>query len=289
MSDNQQTQDASVDPQAAAGSSLVHCKVDPFRRELASTFNEDAELYDRSRPRYTPALFHDLATLAGLGPDSRVLEIGCATGQATVPLAKLGCSILAVELGDNLAEVARRNLSKFPKATVIVSPFEDWPLPAEPFDLVVAATSFHFINENIRTPKAADALREGGSLAVISTTHIRGGTQDFFDDVDRVYKRLKLGPPEYVCPAASDIPQIPTEFEKSKRFGPVTFHRHEWEVTYTTQQYLDVIATYSSHRILSRDVAAELESFLVALLNGKYGGRIVKRYMAQIAIARKQD
>jgi tRNA G46 methylase TrmB len=59
------------------------------------TNQQDAELYDRSRPRYTLALFDDLATRAGLGPDSRVFEIGCATGQATVPIAKLGCSIVA--------------------------------------------------------------------------------------------------------------------------------------------------------------------------------------------------
>lgn len=55
---------------------------------LREIFNEAAELYDRVRPGYPPRLFDDLAELAGLGSGSRVLEIGCGTGQATVPLAE---------------------------------------------------------------------------------------------------------------------------------------------------------------------------------------------------------
>lgn len=31
----------------------------------------------------------------GLGPGARVLEIGCGTGQATVPLAERGCELVA--------------------------------------------------------------------------------------------------------------------------------------------------------------------------------------------------
>jgi protein-L-isoaspartate O-methyltransferase len=81
------------------------------RREA---FDEVADLYDRARPGYPPALVADLAQLAALGPDSRVLEIGCGTGQLTAALAALGSTLVAVELGPRLAEVARRNLAGFP-------------------------------------------------------------------------------------------------------------------------------------------------------------------------------
>ncbi|MDX3505167.1 hypothetical protein PV689_24895 [Streptomyces sp. ATCC51928] len=59
---------------------------------LSRTFDEDAELYDRARPGYSPELYDDLVDLAGARPGRRVLEIGCGTGQATVPLAALGYS-----------------------------------------------------------------------------------------------------------------------------------------------------------------------------------------------------
>src|SRR4029450_9212770 len=91
---------------------------------LRVTFDEDAERYDRARPGYPSAVFDDLAELAGIGPGCRVLEIGCGTGQATVPLAERGCQIVAVELGAGLAAVARRNLARFPDVPVITAAVE---------------------------------------------------------------------------------------------------------------------------------------------------------------------
>jgi SAM-dependent methyltransferase len=110
---------------------------------LRQTFDEDAELYHRARPSYPRGVFDDLAELTGVGPRCRVLEIGCGTGQATVPLAERGCQIVAVELGAGLAAIARRKLAHFPSVEVVVSAFEDWPLPHQPFDVVVAATAWH--------------------------------------------------------------------------------------------------------------------------------------------------
>src|SRR4051794_24486054 len=149
------------------------------RERLRQTFTEDAELYDQARPCYPTALFEDLARLVGTGHGCRVLEIGCGTGQATLPLAEQGCRIVAVELGAELAEVARRKLARFP-VEVLNAAFEDWPLPPDPFDLVIAATSFHWVDPLVRVTKSADALRLGGALATITTSHVAGGSAEFF-------------------------------------------------------------------------------------------------------------
>jgi hypothetical protein len=68
------------------------------RALLWSTFNQDAERYDRARPGYPAGSFDDLAEQASIGPGSRVLEIGPGTGQATRPLAEQDCRAVAVEL-----------------------------------------------------------------------------------------------------------------------------------------------------------------------------------------------
>jgi SAM-dependent methyltransferase len=57
---------------------------------LGRVFNEVPELYDRTRPAYSDALFAGLTGITGLGQRSRVLEVGCGTGQATRSLALLG-------------------------------------------------------------------------------------------------------------------------------------------------------------------------------------------------------
>src|SRR6266508_3421766 len=150
---------------------------DGDRTRLRATFDEAAERYDRARPGYPPAVFDDLAELAGVGPGCRVLEIGCGTGQATVPLAERGCQIVAVELGAGLATIASRNLARFPDARVVVAAFEDWPLPSAPFDVVVAATAFHWIDPAVRVAKAADALRPRSRCAATSSTARAGSAR----------------------------------------------------------------------------------------------------------------
>ena len=142
---------------------------------LRESFDEAPELYDRVRPGYPDDLFADLAELAGLQHGCRVLELGCGTGQATAPLARRGYEVTALELGPRLAQVARRKLATFPSVCVVNAAFEKWPLPAEPFDLVVAATSFHWLDPAVRIAKPASALRPGGALAVISTHHVSDG------------------------------------------------------------------------------------------------------------------
>lgn len=66
---------------------------------LREMFDAAAERYDTSRPGYQMATIDDLIRFAGLVPGSRVLEIGCGTGQLTVPLAERGLNVTAVELG----------------------------------------------------------------------------------------------------------------------------------------------------------------------------------------------
>ncbi|MPZ81561.1 MAG: methyltransferase domain-containing protein [Actinophytocola sp.] len=252
------------------------------RERLRTTFGEDAERYDRRRPGYPAELFGELTA----GPRSRVLEIGCGTGQATLPLARLGCAVIAVELSEDMATIARRHLAGFPTARVVVSAFEDWPLPADPFDIVLSATAFHWLDPDVRMRKAADALRPGGSLALVSTHHVAGGTEPFFAEVQRCYERFDPDTPPGLRLSRSDgIPTDSTEFDRSGRFGPVRFRRYEWEQTYRSREYEDLLLTYSGHRALPQPRQSALLACIANLVDTGYGGRITKRYMTQLAVA----
>ena len=258
------------------------------RAHLSRTFDEDAELYDRARSGYPSELYDDLAELAGAGPDSRVLEVGCGTGQATVPLAGRGCRITAVEAGSSMAAVARRNLAEATAVEVVTAEFESWPLPEEPFDAVVSATAFHWIDPAVRMTKAADALRLGGALAVVRTQHVMGGTEEFFLEVQRCYERFDPEtPPGLRLPAAADIDgsDHAEEVARSGRFGPTVFRRYEQELTYTTSEYLELLRTYSGTRALPDAARNGLLGSIAGLIDGRYGGRVTKRYLIELGVS----
>lgn len=256
------------------------------RERMRSVFAEDADLYDQRRPGY-PAQLFDVLT-AAVGEGARVLEIGCGTGQATVPLVARGFAVTALEPEEELAEIARRRLADYVSARVVVAAFEDWPLPPVGFELVVAATSFHRLDPAVRMVKAADALRPRGALAVVSTHHIAGGSDEFFAQVKQCYERFAPNAePGQGLPVAGEIPNDPEEFHRSARFSPPEFHRYEWEVRYTTDQYLALLMTYSGHRAMPSSARDPLLDCIGRRIDADHGGVVSKRYLTQLALAKR--
>jgi SAM-dependent methyltransferase len=262
---------------------------DPATDALRSTFDEVAEVYDRARPAYPDALVRDLAALVSDRPrPHRVLEVGPGTGQLTVPLARYGFHVTAVELGRSLAAVARRRLAEFPDARVEVAAFEEWPLPAEPFDAVVFATSFHWVDPAVRLAKAARALRPGGVFAWVTTHHVAGGSLAFFDEAQRCYERWDPAtPPGLRLSDESTVSTDTAPLERFHAFGAVRVRRYAREITYTTQEYLDVLSTYSGHRALAPARYRGLLTCLATLAENHHGGTITKRYLHELITAER--
>ncbi|MFF1696978.1 class I SAM-dependent methyltransferase [Streptomyces sp. NPDC058257] len=254
---------------------------------LRGIFDGDAELYERARPRYPAGLVEELAGQAGLGRGSRVLEIAPGTGQLTVPLARTGSTLTGVELGPALAAVARRNLAPYPRAHVEVAEFEAWALPPKPYDLVVCATAFHWLDPAVRVPRMREALRPGGTLAVVTTEHVAGGSAEFWVEVQGCYERWDpdATEPGLRLPAESAVHSDTGELDRADGLGPVTVRRFARDITYTADQYIDVLRTYSGHRALDDPTRDGLLGCVRALIEGTYGGVIVKRYLHELITA----
>jgi SAM-dependent methyltransferase len=214
-----------------------------------------------------------------------VLELGPGTGQATVALARRGYAVVGVELGAGLAGVAARRLAAFEAVQVVNAAFEDWPLPVEPFDAVVAATSFHWLDPALRVAKAADALRPGGALAIIATHHVAGGTEQFFVDVQRCYEAWMPDTRGLRPPQAADVPERDRAELEAGGLASVQTRRHERDLSYTTSEYLDVLRTYSNHRALAPDARDRLLACIGELIDTRFGGRIAKRYLTELTLA----
>ena len=262
------------------------------RERLRSTFDGAAALYDEVRPGYPEGLFDDVVSLSGIPSGGRVLEVGCGTGQATLPLARRGYEILCVELGENLAAVARRNLAEYPRVEVLTGAFEGTPLPEAAFDLLVSATAFHWLDPTVAYRKAARALKPGGTMALFWNEHVHtDADKGFFEAAQQVYAREapeiwdeSYGGP----PLPEDLPDKTGEIEASGLFGPVVRRSYLWGQTYDAAEYLRVLDTYSGHINLGRGTRARLYRGISRLIEDAYGGRVVKGYGTSLYVARKR-
>jgi SAM-dependent methyltransferase len=254
-------------------------------RDNRVLFDLVAEQYDRARPTYPEALFDDIVALSGIPAGGRVLEIGCGTGQATRPMAERGYRITAIELGANLAAVAARNLAPY-GVDVHVGAFEDCVLPAEPFDLVMCVSAFHWLDHAVALPKIARILAPGGALAYTTGGHVDGGTSQFFIDAQDCYMKHMPGtPPGLRLSGADTIPLASPITDNSGLFAPAQHRRHLWLRDFTTASYIDEIGTYSGNLDLPEPAREALHSCIARLIDEHYDGRITKAYLTDLHVA----
>jgi SAM-dependent methyltransferase len=252
-------------------------------RERRITFDRVAELYDRVRPTYPDALFDDLVDLGDLHPGSRVLEVGCGTGKATVPLAERGFHVTCVELGASLAAVGERNLARFPEVEIVVADFETWPQPGAEFDALVSFTAYHWIERELRYVRAAEVLRKGGAMAIAMVHHVLPRDADpFFLEAQADYEAVGRGGDPPGPPEA--VEAFGEEMAASGLFDVVAELRYQWDVEYTADEHVAVLGTYSNNLAMPDETRRELFDRLRARIGSR---RIRKTYLATLDVAVK--
>ncbi len=247
------------------------------RDQLKWTFERDAELYDRARPEYPEQIFDDLFVLGGLARNPAVLELGCGTGKATRHLARRGCNVVGIELGENLAAVARRNLMQFLRVEVVTSSFESWEPGASRFDLMFAASSWHWLDPDLRYAKTARLLKAGGVLAIV-------------DNVTEIQKSYEeLGEPHLEWPPLRPErePDRREEIERSGLFEVVGVKRRVWAVEYSAETYIDVLNTYSGHIAWEQRKRDKLYADVRRLIAQRPEGQIRKHYLSILHVSRR--
>ncbi|MFI5046490.1 MAG: class I SAM-dependent methyltransferase [Acidimicrobiia bacterium] len=222
---------------------------DTKRIQRRDTFDAAAELYQRARPEYPESVYEQLLTVTELSADAHLLEIGCATGKATLPLARRGFRITCIEPGPALAAEARRNLAEY-DVDVVESRFEDWAPGVERYDMVYAASAWHWIDPTVRYQRAADTLRAGGYLAIWGAGHVIPVNGDpFFDEIQEIY--VEIGdadkPPGNPGPRPGQLEDLREEILASDLFDVLVVEQFDWELRYDADTYIDLLDTFSGH------------------------------------------
>ena len=255
------------------------------RRE---TFDTVADQYDQARPPFPPELFDDLVSLAGLAPGARVVEVGCGTGRATLPLAERGLDLVCVELGPRLADVARRKLAPYRNVEVVVGAFETWQPPSGPFDAVVSFESFHWLDPDVAFEKAHSVLRADGMLAVGGTVHVLPEDGDAFwaeaqEDYDAVVPHPDNRPP----PRPGEVEDLRELIDGSGRFRHFATRRYPRDLEYTADEYIALMGTYSPNIALDQDTRERLFGRIRRRIDARPGGRVTAHRLFMLNLARR--
>jgi SAM-dependent methyltransferase len=255
--------------------------------EFRSAFDAVAELYDAIRPRYPAALFAELVSRTGLHPQAELLEIAPGTGQATLPLARRGYRITAVELGAGMTRVARDRLAAYPHVTILNAAFEDVALTST-FDLVYVATAWHWIAPEIRFVKSHALLKPGGHLAIIQRHHVSDGSGDAFPTaIAAVYRRYRTS----IAPGARtyfprQLEELRPEPIDSARFTPAAFSAFPEAVRYSAAGYVDLLHTYSPILAMPPSSRRSFLGEVGELIASRFGDHVLQHYAMTLQLLR---
>jgi len=255
---------------------------------LRSRFDTVSQDYNLIRPKYPDGLFDDILTYSGCQPGAFCLEIGCGTGQATLPFAQRGLNIHCLDIGADLIKLARDNLVSFPGVTFEQAAFEDWVPDGKPYDLLFSATAFHWVPLEIGYRKAGEVLCPAGTLALFWNRNIYVD-QGFCVEVDELYRKYN---PAYVEPSQRKTLQKRTDntanlIEATGLFGPVDVSKYSFRVEYSAAEYIRLINTYSDHLAIPERERYALYSAIGDLIDCSYQGSVEKEYETALFIARR--
>lgn len=249
---------------------------DPAQRK--SWYGSVAQTYDRVRPKYAPAFLDCVVEVANIPNNGKILEVGCGPGTATLSLAKMGFSVVALEPSLEACEVARQNVAAYPNIEIINTSFEEWEPVDREFDAIVAATSWHWISPANKHQKAAALLKNNGALVLLWNTTMMPPLE-IFNSLTEIFRQYLPAFAEYKDRnrEVHELNIFTDAAIESGLFGNLRTEVRVNEVNYPIDDYLLLLTTYSPCIALSPEHRQELLERLRAVL--------VQNCWAQIPLA----
>jgi SAM-dependent methyltransferase len=243
-------------------------------RARASSFGANAELYDRTRPRYPDAMVEDLLG----GAQLRVLDVGCGTGLLGRSFVERGCRVVGVEPDGQMAAVARRHGLSVEEAA-----FEAWDAAGRRFELLVAGQSWHWVDPTRGADKAAEVVTADGTVAC--AWNVGGIDDDLGDALNAVYDACAPGQARPLVPhrrGDRSEPNAPERaFVATGAFDGPEHRTYEWAHDYTTAAWLARLETHSDHALMAPDDRAKLLQAVGEVLDA-HGGVFTMRYTCEV-------
>jgi ubiquinone/menaquinone biosynthesis C-methylase UbiE len=131
---------------------------------FALSFERVAADYDSARPPYVEDAVEWALDWLGLPRGSRVLDLGAGTGILTRQLLARGLDVVAVEPGDEMRAVLKREL---PGVEAMVGRAERIPLEEGSVDGITVGQAFHWFETERALAEMHRVLRPEGGFALL--------------------------------------------------------------------------------------------------------------------------
>lgn len=129
-------------------------------------FDNIGDLYEKTRQGYPLDLYREVSILSKLHLNGRFLEIGAGSGIASQEIYNyFGKKMVLLEPAATFCEQLNRKFNNNKNIEIINSSFEDYQ-SRERFDIIFAASSFHWIQSMTKYKMLSNLLASEGLLVI---------------------------------------------------------------------------------------------------------------------------
>lgn len=236
-----------------------------------SAFGIDAAGYHAGRIGYPDDLIDALFARCEKSPD--ILEIGAGTGHATMALlARDPASLVALEPDVALVDYLRESLPD-PRFRVVPGAFPETPVDG-PFDMIVAASCFHWMEPQDALAAARALLRPGGIWAMWWNSYRNPGMGDpLADAISPLIADLPMPPSQSLDRHYAIDVQRHRQSLEDAGFVDIRHHIYRRERTIDAGQARALHASYSFIRLVPEPQQTALLDEIARLVDREFDGR----------------
>lgn len=240
--------------------------------DLKLTFNDNAMNYDTIRPTYPSELFEDIWAYSDLSSNSKALEIGIGTGQATLPFLNKNINVTGIDIGNNLCEFVKEKFKDYSNFDIINNDFTENEFEENHFDLIYCATAFHWLPENA-LDKCKSILKDNGTIALFWNHPYPNRMDDESNRINReIYSKYRPNDKEQIEFTEKDCDK---KISQLKLFGykNIECKLYHGVRTLTSNEYIRLLNTYSDHIAMPNEIKKQFDNDMKNSLD-KIGGTI---------------
>ncbi|MCG8454552.1 MAG: class I SAM-dependent methyltransferase [Spirochaetales bacterium] len=211
-------------------------------------FDQNATLYDEVRPGYPQTLYDDLAFHGNITNHSQLLEVGCGSGIATQEMCShFSCSIDAIDPGSQLLLHAKKRCSSFAQVQFIQGDFEHFA-PSKAYDMVFAATAFHWLKASEKFAQSHRCLKKGGILVAFWNS-FRVADAALYQELQNIYHSESPFEHHKDGRALQEEKRMlrRQEFSLQEQFCRHRSFEYSRRFSYSPQQYIHLLASFPHH------------------------------------------
>ncbi|MCR5754431.1 MAG: class I SAM-dependent methyltransferase [Acetatifactor sp.] len=251
-----------------------------------TTFDDATIDYDKSRPMYVKEIYKDILCYQPIDSNSIVLEIGMGTGKATGPVLDTGCCLTGIEPGKQLADFARQRFVNYANFTLENQTLQEFGGQEKSFDLIYAATAFHWIPEEYGYKRVFQLLKPGGTFARFAYhAGADKGRAAMAEEIQGIYSKYfphRQRPKEFSLDDAKKTAALADKYG----FYDIRYDIYSAQKDFTADEYMALLRTYPDHMKLEVQTRKKLFDEIYSVIQN-HGGSLTVYYTMDLELARR--